>query len=366
MRYLVGSLLLFVNIIFAQISGCTDSNANNYNSSATVNNGSCTYNNSFQSVTEIGLLTPSVPESSGIIFDSGFIWTHNDSGNPNKFYKINPNTAALVQTLTLTNFQNTDWEDITSDNNYFYLGDFGNNNGDRTDLKVIRISKSQFINSTNTSVSVTGEAINFSYLDQTDFTSNSLTNFDCESIISIGNFLYLFSKDRGDFKTRVYKLSKTPGSYVLAPFTSYNTNGLITGADFNSTTNEVVLIGYLSNKKNSFLFYLNDFNTDFFFSGNVRRVEIGNSSNDWQTEGVAYKNTNELFISCESSSYTNAKLYSSNKSSIQLDTPNFLNSEDIQIIPNPFNNILTITAAKEIYDIQLLALDGRIVMEKKT
>jgi hypothetical protein len=340
-NYLV-LLLLFAQFVNAQM-GCTDSNANNYNPAATTNNGSCTYNISTQSVSEVGLLTPTVPESSGLIYDNGFIWTHNDSGNPNKFYKINATTGAVLQTITVSNFSNVDWEEITSDNDYFYIGDFGNNTGDRTNLKVLKIDKLQFINNTATTVSVTATAINFSYADQTSFVSNQQNNFDCEAMISLGSYLYLFTKNRGDYQTKVYKLDKNIGTQSLSVYATYNTNGLLTGASYNATTNEVVLIGYVPpSAKNSFLYYLNDFNTDLFFSGNVRRVEIGNSNDAWQTEAIAFKSNNEIFISCETTSFTNAKLFLTNKSSITLNNKDFDKSQKQIVYPNPTSDFLYI------------------------
>jgi Secretion system C-terminal sorting domain len=354
-------LLLFTQFINAQL-GCTDSNANNYNAAATTNNGSCTYNPSTQIVSEIGLLTPTVPESSGLVYENGFIWTHNDSGNANAFYKINASTGAILQTITISNFSNIDWEEITADNDYFYIGDFGNNSGDRTNLKVLKIDKSQFINSTATTVSVTATAINFSYADQTSFVSNQQNNFDCEAMISVGNYLYLFTKNRGDFQTKVYKLDKTVGTYSLNVYSTYNISGLLTGASYNAATNEVVLLGYLPpNATNSFLYYLNDFNTDLFFSGNVRRVEIGNSNDAWQTEAVAFKNANEIFISCETTGFTNAKLFLSNKSSITLNNKDFENEQKLIVYPNPASDFLNIDIENSQAKISIFNLLGQEV-----
>jgi hypothetical protein len=269
---------------------------------------------------EVGSIFSYAPESSGIVFSDGFIYTFNDSGNPNKFYKVNQINAALMQTITVTNYNNVDWEDITADENYIYIGEFGNNNGTRTDLKVLKISKSQFVNDTASTVNVTAEAISFSYADQTSFISSSTHNFDCETVISKGDSLYIFTKDRGDNATRVYKLSKNPGQYSLTSFTNYNVNGLVTGGDYNSQTNEIVLIGYTSGHKNSFVYSLSNFNGDFFFSGNVTKKIIGNTTNEWQTEGIAYDpiDANKLFFSCESTTFTPAKLYVTSKTSLGL------------------------------------------------
>jgi hypothetical protein len=270
----IGILTLLINFSALSQSGCTDPAANNYNSSAITNDGSCTYNVTNMTVHAKGSVADSVPECSGLIFTNGMMWTHNDSGNPNNIYKVDTANGTILQTVKITNFPNVDWEDITADTNYIYVSDAGNNNGTRTDLKILKIDKLQFLSSTLTAVNATAQAINFSYSDQTSFVSSSTNNFDCESIISIGNSLYIFTKDRGDMQTRVYKLSKTPGTYTVSPYTSYNVNGLITGADYNPQTNEVALIGYKTSHLNSFMYFLNDFTGDNFFSGNKRRIKI--------------------------------------------------------------------------------------------
>lgn len=353
---------LFIYLAGHSQSGCTDPEANNYNSSALTNDGSCTYQPTTQAVKSKGSMASYANESSGLVFFNGAIWTHNDSGNPAKVFKTDTANGALLQTLSITNFPNNDWEDITADSNYLYIGDFGNNNGTRTDLKVLKIDKSQFLTSPLSVVNVTAQTINFSYSDQISYTSNSNTNFDCESMISIGNNLYLFTKDRGDYQTRVYKLSKTPGTYTITPYTSYNTNGKITGADYNALKNEVVLIGYMSSDKNSFLYFLNDFTGDMFFSGNKRRIEIGNSTNSWQTEGVTYagQDSTELFLSCETS-YTPATLYTTSKTTQAYVGIEEYETEKTKLFPNPCQDYFELYSDSNIEEIKIMTVTGETV-----
>ena len=205
------------------------------------------------------------------------------------------------------------------------------------------------------------------YADQTSYASNSSNNFDCEAILSLNGSIYLFTKNRGDFQTRVYRLPKTPGSYTVSPYTNYNVNGKITGADYNRQKKEVVLIGYMASNKNSFLYFLNDFNGDLFFSGNKRRIEIGNAVNDWQTEGVTYGvNANEIFISCETS-YTTASLYNANKSNmIPLSITNqSINSNLLKIYPNPANQFLNVSSDSRLFEVELLNMQNQQVYVKQ-
>ena len=52
------------------------------------------------------------------------------------------------------------------------------------------------------------------------FSPSSKTDFDCEAVIIIGDFLYLFSKDGIDLRTRRYKIPDKPGTYTVSPISS--------------------------------------------------------------------------------------------------------------------------------------------------
>src|SRR5215216_1562596 len=126
----------------AQISGCPDPAANNYNSSATINDGSCTYNDAAINPKLKYNLNTLLNESSGFIWWKKQIWTHNDSGNEPSIFAMNATTSDIQRTVTITNSTNVDWEDIAQDDKFIYIGDFGNNtNGNRTDLKIYKIAK---------------------------------------------------------------------------------------------------------------------------------------------------------------------------------------------------------------------------------
>jgi len=251
-------------------------------------------------------------ESSGLCYTDGNLWSFGDSGNPNSIFKIDTTTGAILQTVTIANYPNIDWEDITADSLYIYVGDIGNNDGNRTDLKILRIKKTD-ISANTPSVNVMGEAINFSYSDQTGFPYNSNTNVDCEALLSIENNLYLFTKDGGDLQTRCYKISKEPGTYSLAPFSSFNTNGKITAAAYNPVTKELALLGYMNQKTGSFIWFFNDYQGNGFFSGTSARLTFGSPQSDWQTEGLDYISTKRLMMSCESSTSHAASLYAVQK-----------------------------------------------------
>ena len=194
-------------------------------------------------------LNSSVNETSGLLFLDDRIITHNDSGGDNDLYEIDVTSGNILRTVTISNASNADWEDLSADDTYIYVADFGNNSGNRTDLKVYHILQSDLPNSE----SVTAEVINFSYSDQTDFTPNPgpffSTNFDAEALIHFNNHLYIFTKQWSNENSSVYLLPKTPGTYSLDPVDSIKAEGLITGGTANSSDNKILLTAYTNTLK---------------------------------------------------------------------------------------------------------------------
>lgn len=283
------TIILFLSAfrLFAQdVPGCTDPQANNYNPAATLNDGSCTYNQTFYAPQFKYLLPEELEETSGLIFYNDFLWTINDSGNEAVLYKIDTTTGNVLQEISISNATNTDWEALAQDENYIFIGDFGNNLGNRDDLKIYRIKKSDIPESGDGSVS--SYQISFTYSDYLGKAGNrGENNFDCEAFISIGDSLYLFSKNWEDNKTKLYRLPKKLGSQVAEKVYTYDVAGLITGADYNAGSKEITLIGYSQETTIPFFWILFDYHDNLLFSGNKRRIDLYNVIGS-QTEAVAY------------------------------------------------------------------------------
>ena len=146
----------------------------------------------------------------------------------------------------------------------------GNNeNGNRTDLKIYRIKKSDVKKKTT----ITASVINYSYEDQTDFTAtgSNHTDFDCEALIAYGDSLFLFSKDWVNNETRLYKLPKLPGTYTATKIGEFNVEGLITGAEIVADKKVIVLTGYNAVLA-PFIYLLYDFTDNHFFDANKERL----------------------------------------------------------------------------------------------
>ncbi|MCK4287982.1 MAG: T9SS type A sorting domain-containing protein [Bacteroidales bacterium] len=340
--------LLFFNLIFffafselyAQIYGCTDPNANNFSPGATQNNGSCTYDPTFFNPVVFLNLSSQLEETSGLIFYSGGLWSHNDSGGEPEIYKIDTISGQIIQTISVNNATNIDWEDLSQDENYIYIGDFGNNSGNRQDLKIYRINKEDIPSSGNANIN--SEIIEFEYSDQHDFTAAfQNNNFDCEAMICIADSIYFFSKNWANSKTKLYALPKTPGNFIAKLRDSFNAEGLITGADINLIKNEITLSGYKNQVWIPFVWLLFDYDGNDFFSGNKRRIELPYIISS-QTEGICYYNEKKTFISAEKTQTFPQRIFKLNTgiwTNIPYTGIEHIASDDIdfEIIPNPVN-----------------------------
>jgi Secretion system C-terminal sorting domain len=281
-------------------------------------------------------LDATVNETSGLIYLNNTLITHNDSATTNQLFDIDLTTGAVTRTVTITNATNIDWEDITHDDSYIYIGDFGNYQGDRTDLKVYRILISEYFSN----LSVSADVINFEYNDQSDFTPSPLaTNFDAEGLMHYNNKLYIFTKNWLDGKTNIYELTKTPGTYNISKIDSIEAQGLVTGVTYNSINNSILLCGYDVNSP--FLIELNGFNTGLFSNGNVIKTSVNSPTNySSQIEGITSINASEYYISAEENGSDLSGLFSVNLSTLS-DENNALNS--LTFYPNPTKDIITIS-----------------------
>lgn len=275
----------------AQTSGCTDRLAINYNKSATINDGSCIYNPANAKPSSAFSLADTLSETSGLIFWNNQLWTQNDNTDIN-IYSLDTLNGNILHPYPISGIPNKDWEEISQDNNYIYIGDFGNNSGSRTDLRIFRISKNSL---TGNSPAI--DSIKFSYSDQVDFSSGSnYTDFDCEAFIVSKDSIYLFTKQWVSNKTSVYSLSKNPGSYSAKLRSSFDVEGLITGAVYLESERIIALSGY-SDMLEPFVYLLYDFTGSDFFGGNKRKIALLIPYH--QTEGIATSNGIKYYISNE-------------------------------------------------------------------
>ncbi len=244
-------------------------------------------------VSQKGVLPPSLSENSGLIFYGGKLITHNDSGNDPVLFEIDTVSLTVNRTVEILNAENVDWEDITQDDQYIYIGDIGNNLGTRTDLVIYRISKQEY----EQSESVVTERIQYNYEDQTDFTNQGNSDWDAEALFVLEGQLIVLTKQWNSLGTVAYSLPSTPGNHIARRIGELEINGLVTGASFNKDTSELFILGH-SMILEPFVYKVSEPNVQSIFQGESLKLDV--SLGFAQTEGIAYIANNRFFISSES------------------------------------------------------------------
>lgn len=188
-------------------------------------------------------LPGALEETSGLARRGELLWTHNDSGGKAKIYAIDAE-GQLIKQVGLKGGHNYDWEEMAHDEQYLYLADIGDNFAQRETLKVHRVSWAS-IDAAPSDGEVDFETIELTIADKPSVTKDkNVHNFDFEALSSVGNELWLFSKDRDDGRSRLYRFDKTPGLKTIKPQADYPVDFLVTAADYNQHSNEFVLLGY--------------------------------------------------------------------------------------------------------------------------
>jgi hypothetical protein len=317
------------------------------------------------------LLPEQAIETSGLIFLNGKIITHNDSDGGNFLFELDSLSGEINRTITIENATNVDWEDISIDNEYIYIGDIGNNDGNRTDLGVYRISISDFSSNEN----VTAEQISFQYADQIDFTSApEQTAFDAEALTVIGDSIFVFTKNWIDETTVIYGFPKAIGDYNVMPIATIDSQGLITGATYNSITDLILLTGY-STLLSPFIVAISDFTNDDFSNALITKTTLpsplGYGS---QVEAITWISSDRYFISRELFQTTIAGVplvYESAMFVMNYNQPIPSNVKEvltsIRLFPNPAIDTLNVEINEELGSrhFVILGADGKEMIKGK-
>ncbi|MBU3010259.1 SdiA-regulated domain-containing protein [Polaribacter vadi] len=233
---------------------------------------------------------------------SDLIWMLNDSGNQPKLFAVSEEGKILKEIYVKT--KNHDWEDLTADKKgNLYIGDFGNNNSKRKNLRILKVDK-KYLNKKNAEV----EKIEFEYEDQNKFPPKKKNLFfDSESFFYHNNHFYIFTKSRTKKKygkTSLYRIPVEKGKHKAKLIGEFDngkkTDSWITSADISDDGKKVVLLS----QKNILIF--TDFKGDNFLSGNVKEIEL---THETQKEGICFKDNNTLLITDEKSGGEGGNLY---------------------------------------------------------
>ncbi len=252
-------------------------------------------------------------EISGIKADGGTLWAITDKPSA-EAYKINLQ-GEVIQHVEVKGIQAIDVEAVTTDNDFVYIGDVGDNDGDREQRQIIKFRKSQ--TGSQKEAIVEGETIKFRFSDEQIADKKKRNNYDCESMLSFGDSLYLFTKRREDHYTELFVLPKAAGSYTARSLGIFDSHGLVTDAAINTQGNEVALCGYHKGHKYPFILLLKNFTGNNFIGGKQERIVLTNKPWDWQIEGITYTDDGKVYFSCERTKEVDATLYGIKRDKLQ-------------------------------------------------
>lgn len=178
-------------------------------------------------------------ETSGLVrWQQGFI-SHNDSGNDAELFMLSPEGEITARLPVSAG--NHDWEDMAVRGNTLYVADTGNNRGRRRDLSILPLTLLQDQIQVQPSLPIV-------YGEQNQFQpAPHQHNFDAEALTWVADELWLLTKRWLDQKTAIYTVPTTGNPAPLSARQRLNTAMLVTGADFDSQTNTLLLLGYNRN-----------------------------------------------------------------------------------------------------------------------
>ena len=232
-----------------------------------------------------------IEETSGLeIVDDMFV-THNDSGGKASLYYLSKE-GKIIKTRKIESAINTDWEDLTRDEEYFYISDMGNNYNNRKDLKIYKLPIDQ-------SSKEKTEIISFNYPEQKSFKINKKTIYDAEGLISIDDKLIIFTKNRAKKITELYLIPKEPGNYNAIKIGTLKVNSIITGADYNKDLKLLALTSTI-NFNNYYLITIQGFSLKNINNYKINMVEIPIGKT--QVEAIKIIDSKNFWITSEDES----------------------------------------------------------------
>ncbi len=243
----------------------------------------------------IGSLPDPINECSGFCYYENHLLIINDSDNGPIIYRLDPLSMEIVEQVHLIGVNNIDWEAITCSGGFAILGDFGNNFGSRTDLKLYHLSLPKLS---------LEETVDFSFPDQASF-NDPFHNYDCEAMILLNGKYYLFTKNTRNNKTNMYSASLHSSDFSLLD--SVVVTARVTDAYYHNSSDQILLLcNELRNGSFvSFIEVIEILSDDKIVS--VGCIPIGVNE---QFESLVMKDQNTFYIGSESEIGNGGNLYS--------------------------------------------------------
>jgi hypothetical protein len=286
---------------------CADPSATNFSSGA-LGYGDCVFPEEFVGPEFLNFLEFTVEETSGLAIVNGNFITHNDRGHTNELFVFDTETGLVTNTFEVLGAENEDWEDLAQNEDFLFVGDIGNNPGDRQNLRIYMVDLDEFDFQLESGTVPLSGTIKFNYPEQETFVAGNRHNWDCEALIYRDGYLYLFMKHRTDALSNLYRIPASAGNYQAEWLAYFNAGHRITGADISPNGNQIALVGY-NKDDNCVVWLLDDFDSGHPLSGTKRMLTLGTFSSLGQMEAIVYKDSSTMYITAESVDGIPPRLY---------------------------------------------------------
>lgn len=223
-------------------------------------------------------LPSQLAEISGMAIYKSSVYAINDSGNGAVIYQLGLDDFSIKNRYRIRDLTNHDWEELSVYDDILFIGDFGNNRGNRRDLAIYEIPIGD-LGKEKPRLTVR----EFEYRNQDKFNNLPHTHrWDCEAMVITADRILLISKDWPGSRSLLYSISRDSLSSSLLPLQELNLGFLVTGACYGPEDSVVYFCGH--NNEETFI-ALAELNDNFRIKGRIRKFVIPELKNR-QVESV--------------------------------------------------------------------------------
>lgn len=239
-------------------------------------------------------------ENSGIVKSRNYpdlFWMHNDSGDEPRIYPIHRDGTNYSNErypdeygVLIGGAINVDWEDITCDaDGTLIIADVGNNGNDRRDLTLYYVDEP----APTAGRTTFRKKVSVRYPDQQEFpASRDKFDFDCEAVFTVGDTVYLLTKNRSNSYTSLFSLSDPKSEAVnsLTYVATFDIQGQAVAADCSTDGKRLAVLSYTG----LWLFVREHFD-QHFFSADIWWMPL----REHEAEALCFANEGTLLLADE-------------------------------------------------------------------
>jgi hypothetical protein len=197
--------------------------------------------------------------------------------------------------------ENRDWEALTGDDEFYYIGDVGNNSGKRQFVQIHAVpKKNDEARKSKKNIKTTKVFYKNNSIKNNEYLNH---NFDAETLISLSENLFLFSKSWNTGTLFIYQLDKNKSKQHVEHVTQIEgLPGIVTGGDFDIKNNRFILVGYELKSIGNFHPFVTVLNKDLTLRKSFELAGYG------QVEGMCVTPNGEVWFTQEGSFFSSQKL----------------------------------------------------------